>query len=137
MTETENRLSQLFDELVPMSGKADTIAGEIVRAICRIGYRSYNDGDHIGVGYGKETCNPAARYLMARTNEEIAAIIYDMWGQTSDYHYEKQLADLENKVLGFIESHPWLKVKSNPEDMLSFRDKELDVDDSWMEDEDW
>ena len=26
----------------------------------RIGYRFYNDGDQLGIGYGKETCNPAA-----------------------------------------------------------------------------
>lgn len=26
----------------------------------RISYRNWNDGDHIGVGYGRETCNPAA-----------------------------------------------------------------------------
>lgn len=54
MTTAEQKINALFSELVPASGKADTVAGEIVRAVSRIGYRNYNDGDHIGVGYGKE-----------------------------------------------------------------------------------
>ena len=57
------RFDELFDELVPMSGKADSLAGEIIRAVSRIVYRYYNDGDIVGVGYGNETCNPAARFL--------------------------------------------------------------------------
>ena len=56
-TVSTKKLSRMFDEHVPMSGKADTVGGEIVRAISRIGYRWWNDGDHIGVGYGNETCN--------------------------------------------------------------------------------
>ena len=32
----EEKLNGMFEELVPASGKADTAAGEIVRAICRI-----------------------------------------------------------------------------------------------------
>ena len=46
-----NRVNTRFEELVPLEGKADTLAGEIVRAISRIGYRFYNDGDQVGVGY--------------------------------------------------------------------------------------
>lgn len=42
-------LNALADELVPLSGPANTVAGEIVRAICQIGYRWYNGGDRIGV----------------------------------------------------------------------------------------
>lgn len=53
MITAEQKINALFAELVPASGKADTVAGEIVRAVSRIGYRNYNDGDHIGVGYGK------------------------------------------------------------------------------------
>ena len=52
----QDRSHALFKELVPISGKADSLAGEIVRAISRIGYRFYNDGDQLGIGYGKETC---------------------------------------------------------------------------------
>lgn len=59
MTKNEDRINKLFKELVPETGKADSLAGELVRAMSRIGYRFYNDGDQLGIGYGKETCNPA------------------------------------------------------------------------------
>ena len=63
MTKNEERINKLFKELVPETGKADSLAGELVRAMSRIGYRFYNDGDQLGIGYGKETCNPAGRFL--------------------------------------------------------------------------
>ena len=39
------KLTHCFEELVPPAGKADTVAGEIIRAACRIGYRWYSDED--------------------------------------------------------------------------------------------
>ena len=60
MKKNEDRINKLFKELVPISGKADSLAGELVRATSRIGYRFFNDGDLVNIGYGKETCNPAA-----------------------------------------------------------------------------
>lgn len=45
MTKNEDRINELFKELVPDTGKADSLAGELVRAMSRIGYRFYNDGD--------------------------------------------------------------------------------------------
>ncbi len=56
MTQNEERINGFFEELVPVKGKCESLAGEIIRAIARIGYRYYNDGDMVGVGYGKETC---------------------------------------------------------------------------------
>ena len=52
MTKNEERINKLFKELVPETGKADSLAGELVRAMSRIGYRFYNDGDQLGIGYG-------------------------------------------------------------------------------------
>lgn len=134
MTTREEKINSLFDELVPASGKADTVAGEIIRAISRIGYRNYNDGDHVGVGYGKETCNPAARYLMKKAGEEVADAIADLWGLEPDDLYDERLSDLEEKVLFYIEQHPELKTMPNSEDMWDYRDKTEDVDD---EEDEW
>lgn len=136
MTEVENRIHKLFEQLVPTSGKADTVAGEIVRAISRIGYRNWNDGDHVGVGYGKETCNPAARYLMERAGENVANIIaQEVWGIEDDSKYDEAVAHLEAAVLRYIDEHPELKTAPNSEDMWDFRNKDEDVDD-WEDDED-
>lgn len=60
---TEDALDKLFKKLVPSSGEADTIEGELVRAIMRIWYRYFNDGDYFFRGYGKETAGSSASYL--------------------------------------------------------------------------
>lgn len=39
MTKNHERINELFEELVPGSGKAESLAGELVRAMARIGYR--------------------------------------------------------------------------------------------------
>ena len=49
-----------FDYLVPREGTAPTVAGEIYRAIARIIYRDFNDGDKFYEGYGRETCGSSA-----------------------------------------------------------------------------
>lgn len=133
----ESKIDMLFDELVPSCGNAPTVAGEIVRAFCRISYRCFNDGDHIGVGYGNETCNAAARYLMRRCPDSYNAI-RKMWGTYSDSVYDRELEALERIVIEYIESHPELKETENTEDMWDYFDKIEDrdyYDDD--EEEDW
>ena len=128
MKATEKKLGELFEELVPASGKAPTVAGEIVRAINRISYRNWNDGDHIGVGYGRETCNPAARYLGAKCGEEVASLISAIWGIENDKAYDLILGQLEAEVVKYLERNPELKAAENREDMFDYRDADEDVD---------
>lgn len=59
----DSQLQELFELTVPGSGMADTVGGEIVRAMMRILYRDYNDGDVFYEGYGKETCLSDVNYL--------------------------------------------------------------------------
>lgn len=136
MTAVENRLHELFEELVPASGKADTVAGEIVRAINRIAYRNWNDGDRIGVGYGKETCNAAARFLMEKCGGAVEDAVREIWGEHYDAAYEMGLALLEEAVVRYIEEHPELRTQENGEDMWDYRDEQEDVDDYEDEEED-
>lgn len=135
MSAREEKINALFNELVPASGKADTVAGEIIRAVCRISYRNYNDGDHIGVGYGKETCNPAARYLASKAGTKVSQVISKMWGIEDDRYYKKMLVTLEESVLEYLEQHPDLKTTANSEDIRSYWDRNEDIDDE--EDEDY
>jgi len=74
-SEVENEINALFEELVPPMGKADTVAGEIIRATCKIVYRWYNDGDCIDRSYGKEVLNAPARYLCAVCKGEVGDYI--------------------------------------------------------------
>ena len=133
----EERLNDLFEELVPASGKADTLAGEIVRAICRLGYRNYNDGDHLGIGYGRETCNPAGRFLAKRCDDRVARCVGDAWGIRDDDTYDEALEKLEIAVLEYLDAHPELKTAPNDEDMFDSRDPYEDTDDYDDDDEDW
>jgi len=136
MTELETRINDLFDELVPAEGKADTVAGEIIRATCRLHYRNWNDGDHIGVGYGNETCNAAARYLMDIDDPYITKIIVDMWGMQSDTVYDAAIEVLLQMVISYLDAHPELRETKNETDMFSFRRPE-DLEYDEEEDECW
>ena len=135
MTKNENRINKLFEELVPTSGKADSLAGELVRATARIGYRFFNDGDMVNQGYGKETCNPAARFLIAKGNAEISSLTVALWEIFSEDAYEKVLDILCGAVADYVEQNPDLRNQPT-EDMWDFKDEEEDQDDSWDEEED-
>lgn len=138
MMKHEAELNRLFEELVPASGKADSQAGEIVRAVERIAYRYFNDGDHVGIGYGKETCNAPARFLMDIGNERISNAVIDLWGMVSDEAYEIMLDVLAEAALDYIERYPesWT---DGTVDMWDYFDEDEDRDDSWDDDdeEDW
>ena len=133
MNKNAERINNLFEELVPGSGKADSLAGEMVRATARIGYRFYNDGDQLGIGYGKETCNAAGRFLMEKGSETIGEMVAALWGTANEKAYETLLDLLCEEVADYIEANPALRTTPT-EDMFSFYDKYEDVDD--LEDED-
>nr|DAH35660.1 MAG TPA: hypothetical protein [Bacteriophage sp.] len=136
MTKNEDRINKLFKELVPETGKADSLAGELVRAMSRIGYRFYNDGDQLGIGYGKETCNPAARFLIAKGNAEVSSLTAGLWEIFSEDAYEKVMDILCGAVADYVEQNPDLRNQPT-EDMWDFKDEEEDQDDSWDEEDDW
>lgn len=139
--ELSKRMDELFDELVPSCGKAQTEAGEIVRAFSRIAYRYFNDGDRLGVGYGNETCNAAGRYLLehAHGNKDVIDSIGQMWGTYSDKRYETALDQLGLAVLQILGDNPALR-ETDTEDMWDHFVKDEDVDDyeedEWYDDED-
>ena len=136
MTKNEDRINKLFEELVPTSGKADSLAGELVRATARIGYRFFNDGDMVNQGYGKETCNPAARFLIAKGNAEISSLTVALWEIFSEDAYEKVLDTLEGAVADYIKQNPDLRSQPT-KDMWDCRDMAEDWDDSCDEEEDY
>lgn len=146
MSRISNRMQELFEELVPACGKADSEAGEIVRAYNRIAYRWYNDGDRLGKGYGHETCNAAGRYLKVHGhNSGIEAIVNRLWGANCpDSGYRSMLDELERAVIDLLDNSPELRTNFT-EDMWNYYldadrdawDAEVDEDawDEWDEDE--
>lgn len=124
------RLNGYFEKLVPVQGKADTVAGEIVRALSRIGYRFYNDGDCVGVDYGCETCNPAARYLMDKLPDELGTKVSTLWADEINLFedtYEETLMEIIGETLDWLDTTE-LDKEPNTEDMHDWKTRE---DDDW------
>lgn len=134
MTKSEERINKLFEELVPVSGKAESLAGELIRAMSRIAYRFYNDGDQVGIGYGKETCNPAARFLMAKGSKRVSSLATAIWGIYDESAYEDLRDILAGAVADHVEQTPGLRTTPT-DDMWDYRTDE-DVDDDWEDEED-
>jgi len=66
---SDKTVDDLFGECykeaqIPREGMAPTMYGEIVRAVNRIAYRAWNDGDYFCCGYGIQTCGNAAQFLL-------------------------------------------------------------------------
>lgn len=119
--ETQKQLVALFRRLVPWEGKADTVAGEIVRAVNCIAYRFDNDGDMMGYVYSEDTVNRPGRYLMKRCPGTVEDAVMDAWALYSKYGYEEKLEILEIEVLEYLREHPELEYTKNTEDMQDFR----------------
>lgn len=121
-----NDLEAFFDELVPASGPAETQAGEIIRAMNRIGYRWYNDGDYFFDGYGLETCGPCAEYLASIDNkfsDKITSIIENSHLESEkryESEYESQITSLGEIVIQYILDNPTLLITPNDKDCLDF-----------------
>ena len=135
----DDRLEKIFDEQVPSSGKSDNLLGEIVRAWMRVCYRWMNDGDQIGVGYGKETCNSAARFLASK----IPDLRYlqnftdreDNGYEIPDEEYEERLCTITKAVRAYVDAHYVELSKMPTEDYQEVFYKEEYDEERWEEEE--
>ena len=128
MTEAEKKEWAAMEErLMPASGKAETVAGEIIRAVDRIWYRWNNDGDKINVGYGKETCNGTARYLEKIRGSEFPVEVWN--GSLGEDAYTEFTENLVAEMYAFIKARPELETTPNTDDSrMDFIDDDLDRD---------
>jgi len=88
-----DQFGKIFDEEVPQSGSSKNMYGEIIRAVNRICYRYWNDGDFFFDGYGIETCGDAAFWLLKFAPEEIKNLILKM-EYTNENSYDKLCDEL-------------------------------------------
>ena len=136
--ELEKRNDALYSKLVPASGNSDFIEGEILRAINRIIYRYYNDGDFFYQGYGAETAGPAhafltnSREIPFKLSNTLTQIFNKAIGAPED-GYARLLNFALETILDYIESKEGNYTKSN-EDMFNY-ESEFE-DDSYDEEED-
>ena len=135
MEAEKNEWAAMEKRLMPPFGKAETVAGEIIRAADRIHYRWWNDGDKINVGYGKETCNGTARYLEKIRGSEFPVEVWN--GSLGEDAYTEFTENLVAEMYAFIKAHPELETTPNTEDSrMDFIDSDLDREEDEYEDED-
>ena len=123
---------ELYNELVKSIGAADTYAGEILRAVNRIIYRFNNDGDQAGIGYGRETVNPAVRYLnykLGRKSPDIEMLYDSIYEPLASSTYERILKNILYTCIRLIAIGK-LWNKSNNEDYNDYANDNYDYDDS-------
>lgn len=115
---SSNPIQTAFEELVPNSGAAETKAGELVRAMMKLLYRDYNDGDVFYEGYGIETCAAPAAFIMDKLGNEHK---FEKCANMSleGNSYTKFLDDISDEVIEFITQNPELLEEENTEDMYS------------------
>ena len=143
----EKRNEALFDKLVPGSGNSDTIEGEMLRAINRIVYRFYNDGDFFYRGYGAETAGPAHSFLINSNaipfdiQSTLTSIFNKIMKGSGDEEqlYERGIKMALEQILDYIEGKNGEYTKSD-EDMFNyeseFEDEEEDDYDDYYDEED-
>lgn len=127
----DKRFIELTEQHMKPKGKSDTVRGELIRAVNRIGYRFYNDGDQIGRGYGNETCNAAGRYIGKYGNDEMAEALSRIWDESildsdfmmPDHVYEERLNALIKATVDYADSDA-PELNEAAEDMLDYRDEE-------------
>ena len=118
--EAEDPLQEAFELLVPDMGKADTVAGEMVRAMMKIMYRDYNDGDVFYEGYGIETCGSAVAYLCSEDvlfEDEFMEIAER---RLEDDQYTEALKKVSDKVMNYLYENPKLFSQENDTDMYDY-----------------
>lgn len=131
--ELEKRNEALYDKLIPSQGSADTVEGEILRAINRIIYRYYNDGDYYYEGYGTETAGPAHSYLV-NSKSSISSNLNRIFNESRDKEYEQMLNKALGLILDYIEKHEAEgHSEPNSEDLFDYESefKDEEEDDDW------
>lgn len=138
INQLSNELNERRDKYVPDSGKADTVGGEIIRALDRVIYRYFNDGDIVGVGYGIETVNSSFRYLYKKVPN-----LPGNFGYTLDENlYLGELVKLAQKVLDYLNTAESVFNEPNDfdsremtdddeEELREWYSEEEDDDDCW------
>ena len=142
--ELEKRSDVLFNKLVPSMGASETVEGELIRAINRLIYRFYNDGDYFYKGYGAETAGPAHSFLVNSNQipfdlQSTLTSIFNKAIDAPEEGYERLIKFALEKILDHVEATPedeYTKLDREMFDFESeFEDDEEDYDDYYDEEE--
>lgn len=127
--DAEETLEVLFEDLVPRQGAADTVAGEMVRAMMRVLYRDSNDGDKFFMGYGLETCAGSVTYLAERIDtvaNRVTKMLDEVFRYEDDDRYTEALKGMTEDVIDHIMNNQELIFTPNEEDSRDYNYDEIE-----------
>lgn len=124
-------LNSWFEDYVGESGKASTIGGELVRAANKIISEYQENGDMIGIGFGKESVNPAARYIVeVADGYKDSNLIQEMIDGVDDVKsYDDWIDEFETSFADYLRDHEEFFHSVNKDAYEDFKEKD-DVDSS-------
>lgn len=134
--ENQKFQDEMFERFVPWSGKANTLGGEILRAINRIVYKFYNDGDTVDKYYS------AAYNYSAAANDFLVEKVpsYKSLEGIAEDKFELKLSENFNNIIEYLKKNETLFSVPNSEDCIDnapksnwdeWADEEEDEDDEW------
>ena len=126
--EPYDALESLFNYLVPTSGQSRVLAGELARAMMKIIYRDWNDGDVFYEGYGIETCGSAVQYLIDKLPELERKFESIAMSDAHEERYTKMLEGITEYVVNYVIEHPE-SFTQKTDDMY---DHDYQYEDAWQ-----
>ena len=139
-----DKFESVCDKYLPISGEGNTMATQIVTAVCKLVYKWYNDGDVFDNTYHLEgwanDLSSYANWLYKYTDgSEILEEISDCWNSVQ---YESLLAELADVLLSekYLVQHENVEAKGSiykcggPFKYEEYTEDEED-DGSWWEDD--
>ena len=96
-----DKFDAICDKYLPVSGEGDTVATQIVTAVCKLIYKWYNDGDVFdNTHYMNGWCNDLSSYAnWLRQYAGVKYILDNIDEVMNDGEYEQLLADLADTLL--------------------------------------
>lgn len=124
---SEDQLETVFDAIVPRSGKCDNIGGELARAMMKILYRDYNDGDVFYDGYGIQTCLSPVAFILDNVDGDLGDEIWELFTDIASStltgtEYTNQLHIIADKLLDYLKNTPEIFGKET-EDSITYKSR--------------
>ena len=106
----------LYNQYVPASGACKTLGGEILRAISRIVYRYYNDGDTVMHYYGSDynVLKGADTFLMKYVKG------YKSLDNIYEMQYEEEMCGRLKFIMDYLAANPNVFETPNEDDFLNY-----------------
>lgn len=124
---------EMYNRYVPARGKADTLGGEILRAINRIVYKFYNDGDTVARYYSSDYNHSYGAEKFLEKHVPGYEPMRDI--MCNDEHFEEAAAGNLKRIVDYLRNNPALFEVENYEDFLDLSPKEEWEDEEWDEEE--